>query len=73
MRREGFQLGSPARDEKAEHCASDTGSNSEMRCCCGNLLARLVAGILEVKCRRCKRTIALSVVVDSPETAGKGT
>ncbi len=73
MRREGLDFGSPARDEEAEHCASNTGSNSEMRCCCGNLLARLVAGILEVKCRRCKRTIALSVVVDPPETAGKGT
>ncbi len=73
MRREGLQLGSPASDEEAEHCASNREANSEMRCCCGNLLARLVAGIVEVKCRRCKRTIALSVVVDPPETAGKGT
>jgi len=31
----------------------------EMRCSCGNLLARLVAGGVELKCRRCKRTVVL--------------
>jgi phage FluMu protein Com len=33
----------------------------EMRCGCGNLLARLVSGGVELKCRRCKRTIVLSL------------
>jgi hypothetical protein len=28
----------------------------ELRCGCGSLLARLVAGAVELKCRRCKRT-----------------
>jgi hypothetical protein len=28
----------------------------ELRCGCGSLLARMVAGAVELKCRRCKRT-----------------
>jgi hypothetical protein len=31
--------------------------NSSLRCCCGSLLARLVPGGVELKCRRCKRQI----------------
>jgi hypothetical protein len=38
-----------------EQCAS------ELRCECGNLIARLVAGRVELKCRRCKRTIMLPI------------
>ena len=32
----------------------------ECRCDCGSLLARLVPGGVEVKCRRCKRTQLLT-------------
>jgi len=40
--------------------ASDqTRSGGEMRCGCGNLLARLVPQGVELKCRRCKRTVVL--------------
>jgi hypothetical protein len=28
---------------------------SDLRCGCGNLLARVVGGEVELKCRRCKR------------------
>ncbi|HEY6100791.1 MAG TPA: hypothetical protein VIW03_15240 [Anaeromyxobacter sp.] len=28
----------------------------EVRCGCGSLLARVVGGAVELKCRRCKRT-----------------
>lgn len=31
----------------------------ELRCDCGSLLARLIAGELELKCRRCKRVLTL--------------
>ena len=31
----------------------------ELRCGCGNLLARLVTGGVELKCRRCKRTVVV--------------
>jgi hypothetical protein len=30
-----------------------------MRCVCGNLLARLVEGGVELKCRRCQRRVVL--------------
>jgi len=29
----------------------------DCRCACGSLLARLVEGAVELKCRRCKRTV----------------
>jgi hypothetical protein len=32
-------------------CEGDT----DLRCGCGSLLARLVPGAVELKCRRCKR------------------
>jgi hypothetical protein len=32
-----------------------------LRCHCGSLLARLVPGGVEVKCRRCKRTIVIAL------------
>jgi hypothetical protein len=32
---------------------------SECRCLCGSLLARLVEGGVELKCRRCKRAHVL--------------
>ena len=31
----------------------------DLRCGCGSLLARLVSGGVELKCRRCKRTVML--------------
>jgi hypothetical protein len=32
-----------------------------LRCGCGNLLARVVAEGVEIKCRRCKRQVILPV------------
>jgi hypothetical protein len=32
------------------------GGHGELRCGCGSLLARVVGGEVELKCRRCKRT-----------------
>jgi len=32
-----------------------------LRCLCGSLLARRVPGGVELKCRRCKRTIVLAL------------
>ena len=34
-----------------------TGRRGDLRCCCGSLVARWVAGGLELKCRRCKRLV----------------
>jgi hypothetical protein len=41
-------------DEPAER-RLDCGEG-DLRCGCGSLLARVVAGAVELKCRRCKRT-----------------
>ena len=42
-----------------EHCGIAAGSTGgpELRCTCGSLLARMVAGGIELKCRRCKRAV----------------
>jgi hypothetical protein len=39
--------------------ASQALPDDDCRCLCGNLLARLVAGGVELKCRRCKRTVVI--------------
>ena len=47
----------PGRDA-AQPCACG-GIAADLRCDCGSLLARRVAGGVELKCRRCKRTVVL--------------
>ena len=45
---------------ESPRCAAVGGpAGSECRCMCGSLLARLVEGAVELKCRRCKRTLLL--------------
>ena len=49
----------PPFDGQCDHCG---GSAPEpdgklLRCACGSLLARFVDGGVELKCRRCKRTV----------------
>ena len=46
------------RREAVRPCACG-GSVADLRCDCGSLLARRVAGGVELKCRRCKRTVVL--------------
>ena len=46
-------------------CAPADGKSS-LRCTCGNLLARVVAEGVEIKCRRCKRHVV--VPFDEKET-----
>lgn len=60
-------------DDKYDGCteASARGDDDEVvRCACGSLLARYVAGQIELKCRRCKRTVMLSIET-SPEGTGE--
>jgi hypothetical protein len=37
-----------------------------LRCLCGSLLARYVAGGIELKCRRCKRAVIVPAPLPSP-------
>lgn len=42
---------------------------SDVRCLCGSLLARLVPGGVELKCRRCHRTHLVALEESSPREA----
>jgi hypothetical protein len=46
-------------NEPASRCSPDGSARGarEARCACGSLLARLTAGGVELKCRRCKRIV----------------
>lgn len=49
--------------------ADEAHQGSELRCTCGSLLARYVGGKVELKCRRCKRTMWISVSAEGePES-----
>ncbi len=54
------------------HCGSgrQRGDGDVFRCVCGSLLARLVLGGVELKCRRCKRTVVIPFSVEESSTAG---
>jgi len=43
----------PGEQPGREHAGS---CGNDCRCACGSLLARVVDGAVELKCRRCKRT-----------------
>ena len=45
---------------------------NDLRCLCGSLIARLVDGKVEVKCRRCQRLVLLPLEDDpcAPSDAG---
>jgi phage FluMu protein Com len=42
-----------------EPAATVIRDDAALRCHCGSLLARLVPGGVEIKCRRCKRCVVL--------------
>ena len=44
----------------------------ECRCSCGSLLARLVEGGVELKCRRCKRTVVVPLAGVPPAGRVRG-
>ena len=54
---------------RAERSRTDRRDPNECRCLCGSLVARRVPGGVELKCRRCKRTVVLPVQELVPPTA----
>lgn len=52
----------------AAHAVHPAAAESDCRCLCGSLLARVVEGGVELKCRRCKRTVFVPV----PESGSGG-
>ena len=47
---------------RAERIQADRHDPSECRCLCGSLIARRVPDGVELKCRRCKRTMVLPLL-----------
>ena len=52
-------------------CSKRSHDSAELRCGCGCLLARFLADEIELKCRRCKRMVIVSVVHDNNGRAFK--
>ena len=51
-----------ARQSQERQAATQAVSEGKaLRCHCGSLLARLVPGGVELKCRRCKRTVVVAL------------
>jgi phage FluMu protein Com len=66
--RSGTPARSPRRDSSAGRARPDdstgrvrTSSGNECRCFCGSLLARRTPEGVELKCRRCKRTLLVPI------------
>ena len=57
----------PPRDPSCAH--ADTVPAADCRCLCGSLLARVVDGAVELKCRRCKRTLRVPLDDAIPDPA----
>ena len=52
----------------AARCAP---GQADCRCLCGSLLARVVPGGVELKCRRCKRTLLVALAPPEPRRASQ--
>jgi hypothetical protein len=52
----------------ADGCEAD--DSGALRCLCGSLMARRVAGGIELKCRRCKRTMVMALEPAEEACAG---
>jgi hypothetical protein len=51
-------------DGKASGKRAPKGAGHDQRCLCGNLIARLVEGGVEIKCRRCQRIVRVPLEPD---------
>jgi hypothetical protein len=49
-------------EHRAEKKNLSDGTEKPFRCLCGSLLARLVPGGVELKCRKCKRQIVVPLL-----------
>jgi hypothetical protein len=52
-------------DAAGDDCSA-LADDGALRCACGSLLARYVAGGIELKCKRCKRTVIVAVEGQPP-------
>lgn len=57
-----------AAEIQCPHCRRETirREGDSLRCACGSLLGRSVLSGLELKCRRCRRTVVLAWIKGEP-------
>jgi len=62
----------PALEGSCDHCGGVANHREDgvLRCACGSLLARQVPGGIELKCRRCKRTVVVPLEPEEADVAG---
>jgi phage FluMu protein Com len=60
----GIGMRAVAAGERPAPRSASCGGDSDVRCACGSLLARIVTGAVELKCRRCKQTWRIPFVKD---------
>ena len=62
---------SPPRSDSDVACDHEEAGSTDapLRCACGSMLARYVSGGVELKCRRCKRTMIVPVEGEREEGA----
>lgn len=53
-----------------ETCGHGATAGEALRCTCGSMLARYVPGGVELKCRRCKRTLIVPVEGEPSDSTG---
>jgi hypothetical protein len=73
----------PSRPRPAPGATRARGDDRDCRCACGSLVARIVSAGVELRCRRCKRTLLVpwsardgsvaphEVCADLPATAAR--
>lgn len=60
-------LSPPQQTAPAERDSAEDQAHEDVRCFCGSLLAKLVEGGVELKCRRCKRIIVVPLEGSAPK------
>jgi hypothetical protein len=60
----GLPSGGADQDRRGGRATMCRAPSAERRCLCGNLLARLVPGGVELKCRRCKQIVVVALLED---------
>ncbi|AUX32776.1 MULTISPECIES: hypothetical protein [Sorangium] len=57
---------------RCERCGvAGHGGTDAVRCDCGSMLARHVAGGIELKCRRCKRVVVIPIAPAGDEATAE--
>lgn len=57
--------------QRAVRDSHQTDDNADVRCDCGQLVARWVGGDIQIKCKRCRRLVRIAVPRSRSSPSGK--